>query len=421
MPETSIVVRSFNEAEYIGDVLSSVFKQQYQDFEIILVDSGSTDGTLEIAKEFVDKIEFVAPHDFIFGHSCNVGCKAADGRFVSFLSAHAIPTDDQWLGPMVANLRDGNVAMTYSNQVGAKESKFSEQRLFDELFAKERRRQTPPEYFANNASSTIRKDLWEEHQFDEHLTGHEDIEWAKHFMDRGYVIVYEPKSCICHIHDETWSQVYNRFERKAIADIEIGVRERSDRWQEYAKIPLDILRDIGAALQQGEFDVQTLTKIVRFRSYQHLGTAAGLKADQNLESNRFEYFYSGANERVIVNEQGEIFLEKAPLPELKPNDVLLRTDYIGVRPDDGYIDADQHPVVPGRNYVGTVVELGANANSVDIGDTVIGETIFDCGVCEACGDGREDFCHDPIHLGRDTTAGAYSRFLSPVGPCISIA
>ena len=94
MPETSIVVRSFNEAEHIGDVLAAVSEQAYQDFEIILVDSGSTDGTLEIADQYVDKVEFVAPHDFTFGHSCNAGCEVADGEFVSFLSAHAIPTDD---------------------------------------------------------------------------------------------------------------------------------------------------------------------------------------------------------------------------------------------------------------------------------------------------------------------------------------
>ena len=128
MPETSIVIRSFNEAEYIGDVLEAVEQQEYRDFEIILVDSGSTDGTLEISEKYVDDIEFVAPQNFTFGYSCNVGCKAASGEFVSFLSAHAIPSDDQWLGTMIENLYESDVAMTYSNQVGAEETKFSERR-----------------------------------------------------------------------------------------------------------------------------------------------------------------------------------------------------------------------------------------------------------------------------------------------------
>ncbi|GAB3704651.1 glycosyltransferase [Halorubrum pallidum] len=415
MPETSIVVRSFNEAEHIGDVLEAISEQSYQDFEIILVDSGSTDGTLEIADQYVDKVEFVAPHDFTFGHSCNAGCKVADGEFVSFLSAHAIPTDDRWLGSMVKKFDDEEVAMTYSNQIGAEQNKFSERRLFNELFGEEPKRQTPPDYFANNASSVIRKKLWEEHPFDEYLTGHEDIEWAKQFMDQGYVVVYDPDACIYHIHDETWTQVYNRFKREAAADVEIGIKGESDRWHEYKKIPLDILGDVVAAVRGGQFDIQTLVEIGRFRYCQHMGTVDGLTTDRELNSDRFEYFYPEANERVIVDEQGTTTLEQAPLPEIKPNDVLVRTDYIGVSPADSSLEGtniEQYPVVPGRNYVGTVIDIGANVKSVEIGDVVVGDTEFDCGICTACSGGSDTDCLDPIKLGQDTDDGAYSRFLA---------
>jgi glycosyltransferase involved in cell wall biosynthesis/NADPH:quinone reductase-like Zn-dependent oxidoreductase len=417
MPETSIVIRSFNEAEYIEDVLEAVSDQRYQDFEIILVDSGSTDGTLEIAEPYVDRIEFVAPNDFTFGHSCNVGCEVANGRFVSFLSAHAIPTDDEWLQTMVENLRgDESVALTYSNQIGAEQNKFSERRLFNQLFGTRRKRQEPPDYFANNASSVIRRNLWEQYSFDEYLTGHEDIEWAKHFMDQGFTVIYEPDACIYHIHDETEEQVYNRFEREAVADVEIGIKDRSDRWREYAAIPRDIIGDTVAAFLEGEFDIETFLETVRFRYNQHMGTAAGLKSDRDLESNRFEYFYGGANEHIIIDAEGNVELERSPLPEIKPNDVLIRTDFVGVSPNDSRFSREasdgKYPVIPGENYVGTVIDLGANANSVSIGDVVVGETVFDCGICEACSDSLSRDCHDPIRLGIDTGYGPYSRFLA---------
>ena len=106
MPETSVIIRAFNEAEYIRDVLEAVENQEYKDFEIILVDSGSTDGTLEIAEEYVDTIEFVSPQNFTFGYSCNVGCEVASGDYCSFLSAHAIPTDNRWLGTMVDRIAE---------------------------------------------------------------------------------------------------------------------------------------------------------------------------------------------------------------------------------------------------------------------------------------------------------------------------
>ncbi|SDY42317.1 glycosyltransferase [Halobellus clavatus] len=415
MVETSIVIRSFNEAEHIGDVLEAVSGQEYQDFEIILVDSGSTDGTLEIAKEYVDKIEFVAPQDFTFGYSCNVGCQAAEGDYVSFLSAHAIPTDSEWLGTMLDHFKDEDVAMVYSNQVGIDETKFAERRLFNQLFPDESKRQTPPDYFANNASSVIRRDLWEEHKYNEYLTGHEDIEWAKHFIESGYVVIYESDSCIYHIHDETWDQVFSRFEREASADVEIGIKQPSDRWAEYAKLPYDISRDILSAIATGEADRSTVSEIIKFRYCQHIGTASGLMSDSDLEANRYEYFYAGANQKVIIDSNGNASLESSPLPEVKPSEVLIRIDYAGVQADDRSVDGhdpEQYPIVPGESYVGTVVKRGANASSVNVGDVVIGKTEFPCGLCSACSEGKFEDCQDPVKLGVDTDEGPYSRFMT---------
>jgi rhamnosyltransferase len=413
MPETSVIIRAFNEAEYIGDVLQAVENQEYQDFEIILVDSGSTDGTLEIAEEYVDTIEFVSPQNFTFGYSCNVGCEAASGDYCSFLSAHAIPTGDQWLGTLIENLYEDEVAMTYSNQVGAETTKFPERRLFNELFPEEGRRQSPLDYWANNASSAIKRSLWEEHQFDETLTGHEDIEWAKHFMDRRYTVIYEADACIYHIHDESWEQVFNRFEREAIADVEIGVKTPSDFWKEYLAIPKDILGDTLAAIKQRKISVGTLNEIIQFRYNQHVGTASGLVAERGLEETRFEYFYSETNKSVLVENDGSVSIEQSSLPDVKPNEVLVHTEYVGVDPEIELPgDIEKYPIIPQGNYVGTVVELGTNADTVEVGDRVIGGVKFHCGICSACADGEYQNCEDPIRLGIDTDQGAYSRFIA---------
>ncbi len=413
MVETSVVIRSFNEADHIGDVLEAVSGQAYQDYEIILVDSGSTDGTLEIAEGYVDKIEFVAPQNFTFGYSCNAGCEAASGTFVSFLSAHAVPTDEDWLGNMVENLRSNTVAMTYSNQIGVEETKFSEKRLFDQLFPDQSKKQTPPDYWANNASSIIKKELWKEHQFDEYLTGHEDIEWAKHFMDQGYEVVYESNSCIYHIHNESWSQIFNRFKREAIADVEIGVKTPGDRWSEYISIPIDILSDIRAAIKHNQLDLQLLSEITKFRYYQHRGTASGLLTDRDLDADRFEFFYQGANKTVQIDRSGASSIQHQPLPKVKPNEVLIRIHYVGVlpsiRPD---YDCDKDVVVPEGSYVGTIKEIGANVDSVSVGEIVTGESVFHCGVCQSCSAGDSAQCDNPTVLGVNTSYGAYSQFVT---------
>lgn len=423
MPETSIIIRAYNEAEYIGDVLEAVTNQHYQDFEIILVDSGSTDGTLEIAEEYVDKIEFVAPQNFTFGYSCNVGCNTASGKFCVFLSAHAIPTDETWLGTMIDNLYEDEVAMTYSNQVGAETTKYPERRLFNELFPDESRRQTPPDYWANNASSAIKRSLWEEHQFDEYLTGHEDIEWAKHFMNQGYVVKYEADACIYHIHDETWEQVYHRFEREAIADVEIGIKDPSDRWKEYVQIPKDIVKDAVAAARNNKISRKTVTNIIRFRYNQHMGTVSGLLSESDLEEDRYKYYYDGTNESLYIDRTGSISVTQDNRPDVKPNDVLIRTEYVGIDPQIHTVSNNySESIIPSGSYVGEVIQVGANVTSVDVGDTVIGETRFHCGVCDECQEENYRSCKNPTLLGVDTETGAYSRYVSvPSGYVYSLA
>jgi hypothetical protein len=369
MAETSVVVRSFNEDEYVGDALRAVREQAYDDLEIVLVDSGSTDDTLEIARPLVDEVATLEPRDFTFGYSLNVGCEAASGEYVAFLSAHAVPTDEHWLGRMVRHFADPEVAMVYSNQTGVESTAFPEQRHFDELFGEERAFKEPPEYFANNASSVIRAELWEEYPFDEHLTGCEDMDWAKHFMDRGYRLVYEPDACIYHIHEESPTQVFTRFEREAIAQRDIGVRNPRERFAEYARLPRDVLADAAAAATSGEFDLDTLREVLAFRYNQRMGTAAGLADGGSLETDRYEFFYGGANRCVVVSGPEESAVTERPLPEIRPSDALVEVSYAGVRPGDS---VGSYPFVPGREFVGSVVDAGANVEDIAVGDTVAG-------------------------------------------------
>jgi threonine dehydrogenase-like Zn-dependent dehydrogenase len=415
MPAASVIIRSFNEAEYIEDTLQAVSRQAYDDFELILIDSGSTDGTLDIAEEYVDEIRLVDPRNFTFGYSLNIGCNAATEAHLVFLSAHAIPTDDEWLGTLVDNLRDEEVAMTYSKQIGKGPTKLSEDRLFDRLFPNERKRQQSPEFFANNASSAIKRSLWEEHNFDESLTGHEDIEWAKHFIEQGYTVVYEPEACIYHIHDETWEQVYRRFEREAIADREIGIRTASEWWGEYAAIPRDIVTDTVAAMRRSELGLQTLKNIVQFRYYQHTGSASGLQKERDLETDRYEYFYPEANEQIRIEQPGQITVAQTPLPEVRPNDVLIKVKYAGItnRELKPYREnSESFPIVPGREYAGEVIDIGANVEKVSIGDDVTGGSVFHCGLCQACDDERYAACDNRTELGTGEEAGSFSKFIT---------
>ena len=118
MPETSIIIRTLNEVKHLGNLLEAIKKQAYRHSEVIVVDSGSSDGTLDVAREHGVTLIEIPSRDFTFGYALNVGCEAARGKYLVFISAHVLPRDERWLSEMVAPFKDPKVAMVYGRQMG---------------------------------------------------------------------------------------------------------------------------------------------------------------------------------------------------------------------------------------------------------------------------------------------------------------
>jgi rhamnosyltransferase len=134
------------------------------------------DATRDIAAANGARIVRLRSEDFTFGHSLNVGIEAAHGRFMVLLSAHAIPSDENWLGNLIAPLRRAEVAMTFGGQRGHTVSKFSECRDFERMFPDHSYEVDAEQPFANNANSAVKRELWQKYPFDKGLPGLEDID-----------------------------------------------------------------------------------------------------------------------------------------------------------------------------------------------------------------------------------------------------
>ncbi|WP_105371819.1 glycosyltransferase family 2 protein [Neorhizobium huautlense] len=214
----SIIIRTLNEARYLGDLLVMIERQVTDALEIetVLVDSGSTDGTIEIAKRYGVRVTTIAKSEFSFGRSLNRGCEFATGDILVMISGHCVPVDRFWLQTLCQPLIDGTVAYSYGRQIGDDQSNYSERRTFAKYFPEKSR--LPQEgFFCNNANSAILRSFWETHRFDEELTGLEDMELAKRLLAAGQPIGYVAEAPVFHHHQETWAQVRRRFEREAIA------------------------------------------------------------------------------------------------------------------------------------------------------------------------------------------------------------
>ena len=119
-PLVNIVVRTFNEEDWIRSCLTTVLAQDYQNKVVTVVDSGSTDATKRIVKEFpgVSLTEIV---DFLPGKAINAGIEAQASSYVMILSAHCLIKGTKCISLYVDFLEDNlNVAGVYGRQLPLK-------------------------------------------------------------------------------------------------------------------------------------------------------------------------------------------------------------------------------------------------------------------------------------------------------------
>lgn len=194
----SVVVRTFNEEKWIRHCISSIRSQSYVETEIILVDSGSTDRTVDIAKLVgIDKLVLI--DNYTPGLSLNSGIKESSHEFVAIISAHCIPHDDNWLYFLINALTDVNIVGVYSRQIPMPYTLASDALDLFITFGTESRVQYSDSFF-HNASSLIRRSIWSIYPFDEQLTNIEDRIWADTVISNGYAVAYSSKSIVFHHH-----------------------------------------------------------------------------------------------------------------------------------------------------------------------------------------------------------------------------
>ena len=212
----SIVIRAHNEARHIGRLLEGIASQTVKNVEIVVVDSGSTDGTLDIVSKYPHKLVHIPPEKFSFGRALNQGAERASNEFLVLASAHTFPVYDDWIESMLAPFSNEKVALTYGCQRGPPTAPFSEQMLFYQWFPAEAREdQEHP--FCNNANAAVRRSAWKDQPYDEELTGLEDLDWAKRAVARGHRIRYVPEATVMHVHEESSKQTYRRYFRESLA------------------------------------------------------------------------------------------------------------------------------------------------------------------------------------------------------------
>ena len=219
--KTSLIIAVKNEAPTIGLCLESVFSQELQgELEVVVIDSGSTDGTLDIVKKFDVRLMEIPAREFQHARTRNHGASITTGEILVFLSADAVPISSSWLSNLTAPLRGNDgIAASYGRQVPRDNASYNTKRALAKIYPDEplvKRIEDLPRlglrtYHFSNANSAYLKSVWEQVRFAENLIVCEDVDTARSILEKGYAIAYVPGAAVRHSHNYGLQRTLKRY------------------------------------------------------------------------------------------------------------------------------------------------------------------------------------------------------------------
>ena len=280
-PGASVLILTWNGMVTLPGAIDALRKQRFAtDYELVAVDSGSTDGTLALLERHADRVLQVRPEAFQHGDTRNLGVEACRGERVALLVQDAVPAGADWLERLVAPLDEAGVAGASSRQQARADARAITRRSLERWVAaapSSRRtsldvatydRLTPAERLErcafDNVSSALDKDVWREHPFPSRVIA-EDLAWAKEVLLAGYSLAYAADSLVTHSHDrglryelartrQLHEQLHHLFGMEAIGSVEALLRA-------VAKTLPEHLRCLGEDIRSGRAPWRDLLRV----------------------------------------------------------------------------------------------------------------------------------------------------------------
>lgn len=218
-PLITVILRSFNEVWALRDTLAAIACQDYPSWELIVFDSGSTDGSIDLIRQFHPQALIqLAPHEYVPGRVMNHGMRLAKAESCVFVNADATPQGRSWLRTLAEALHDPNTAAVFGRQIPRPDCQAVYACDYERCFGPERE-SASWEHFFSMANSAVRKSIWAQRGFLESIQYAEDDEYTRWCKAQGYRVAYCPEAVVMHSHNYTPNEAYRRSfgDAKALA------------------------------------------------------------------------------------------------------------------------------------------------------------------------------------------------------------
>ncbi len=227
MADISVIIPTKNAGGIFGDVLAGLRGQTFSGgLEIVVVDSGSTDQTLELARQYGCIVHKIDPAEFDHGATRDRAIGFANAPVVILMTQDAVPANENLVQALHACFHDQRVAGAYARQIPRTQADVLTTRnvnnhltgrgalVVQEVPEPGALARLPPleRYVAcnfDNVCSAVRRSAWENTRFGKCDFG-EDLVWAKRVLEAGWKILYEPSAAVIHSHDRSLRYEYQR-------------------------------------------------------------------------------------------------------------------------------------------------------------------------------------------------------------------
>lgn len=211
----SVIIPVKNGDFWLGKLFQKLMQQTLiHQTEIIIIDSGSTDKSLDIIKQYPVKLIQVPSHEFNHGATRNLGVQQAKGKYVVMTVQDAIPASDLWLQHLVNGFVDEKVAGVCGQQIVPHELDKNPVLWFRPMSGPQRkfyRFDTPDDFLKltpleqrqkvgwDNVTAAYRRDILLKFPFPT-IDFAEDISWAREMLLRGYTLANIDEARVAHYH-----------------------------------------------------------------------------------------------------------------------------------------------------------------------------------------------------------------------------